>query len=132
MPFNPKSKANLVMGRKKGEVRNPGGRSVLEKAVRDALESHDHLKLKAVVIGLVEQAQPHLEERTDKLGHKILVVEPGDTKAADILFDRGYGKVTQPIDTPEGGLVIQVVSNVQNSMEQQKKQIINSASNTNS
>ena len=117
MPFNPKSKANLVMGRKKGEVRNPGGRSILEKIVRDELEKKDFEGLKATVRSLIEVV---------KDGGK------GAASAASVLYDRGYGKVTQPIETPEGGLVIQVVSNVQNSMEQQKKQIINSASNTNS
>ena len=100
MPVNPKSLENLAKGKRFGIDKaggNRGGRSILEKVIRDALEANDFENLKATVGSLIEVV---------KEGGK------GAASAASVLYDRGYGKVIQPVDVPEGGLTIQVVTGV--------------------
>lgn len=107
MAVNPKSLENLAKGKRfePGKTGNPSGRGVLEGLIRRAMEENDHEKLKTVVDTLYAEGVIG-SARSTKDGETYYVK---NMEAIKILLERGYGKVVQPIETPEGGLIIQII-----------------------
>lgn len=119
MRIHNNSLQNLKKGQiKPGEVRNPSGRGILEGTIRKALEDNDQEKLRTIVAGLIKQASPRKVKRMTTMGTPVELEVDGDTTAAQLLFDRGYGRPKQDVDIAAGeGLIIQVITGVNQTLE---------------
>ena len=114
MPYNPKSAENLKKGKRfePGCSGNPNGRK-LEQVVKDFLECNNSERLSVLVeevykSAIGEDVEQVTVSETDKgTFTSTKRWREKDIKAAEVLFDRGYGKPKQEMEV-SGDLASQI------------------------
>ena len=109
MPVSKKSLENLKKGKKFAPDYQPSmtGRSEAEFEIRRALLENKGEKLKEVVNALIEDSVGQIVTKYDKDGNELECYVKRNTEAAKVLFDRGFGKVTEKLEV-SGDLASQI------------------------